>query len=646
MRAFRLVGAELRRFRTPLQRIGLIFITCVPLLYGALYLWSNWDPYGRLNQIPVAVVNQDKPVVVNGATVDAGRLFTDDLAADRIFDWHFVRAGEADSGVQDGTYYFSISVPSDFSAKLASGATNTPQRASMAITLNDANGYVVGKMAQTVQAELQNKINAAAVSAYFESVFGDLQQLRSGITSATNGAGQLRDGLASANTGAANLSSGLGQLKSGADQLVTGSGQVADGVNAIANVVVPVADQVAGQIPNLTQGAAGAASTAAAVAGTAAELLGAVSANADSIQARLTAWGDSDPLIKSDPRYQAVLAAANTATGYAGQIDTDAQQAESGTATVAAAARTLAADAPQLQSQVRSAATKLQQLATGATQVSTGMQTLDAGIGNAADGASTLSSGITSLRNGSVPLASGLSAVQAKIPVLSTNQQKDNAATLASPVDITTGNLHPAGAYGRGLTPFFYAIALWVFGLSGYLLLKAMPGRALASRAGSLLALLAGWLPALVVGLVGALLLFVVLDAGLGLSPQDLWATLGLLALSVAAFTAISHLLRALLGGAASAVMLILLILQLTTCGGTYPVQTLPLPFRALHPALPMSYLVDGLRVTISGGSGAHLAIDTAVLGAFLIGALLLDLLVVSRKRNWSITTLKPDLSL
>ena len=646
MRVFRLVGTEIRRFRTPLQRIGLIFITCVPLLYGALYLWSNWDPYGRLNQIPVAVVNADQPVVVNGTTVDAGKLFTDDLASDKIFDWHFVNAEQANSGVQDGSYYFSISVPADFSAKLASGATNTPQRASMAITLNDANGYVVGKMAQSVQSELQNKISAAAVSAYFESVFGDLQQLRSGISDAAGGANQLRDGLGSANTGALNLSAGMGQLKTGADKLVTGSGQVADGVNTIANTVVPVANQVANELPSFTQGAAGAASTAAAVASTAAQVTGAVSTNADSVQAQLTAWGESDALIKSDPHYQAVLAAANTAAGYASQVNTDAQQAKTGTATVAAAAQTLAADAPQLQSQVRTAAGKLQQLATGATQVSTGMQTLDSGIGNAANGASTLSGGITSLYNGSVSLANGLSTVETKIPVLSSSQQKDNAATLASPVDITTANLHPAGTYGRGLTPFFYAIALWVFGLSGYLLLKAMPGRALASRAGSVMALLAGWLPALVVGLVAALLLFVVLDAGLGLSPLNFWGTLGLLALAVATFTAISHLLRALLGGAASAAMLILLILQLTTCGGTYPVQTLPLPFKVLHPVLPMSYLVDGLRVTISGGDGAHLALDAVVLGAFLIGALLLDLLVVSRKRNWSITTLKPDLTL
>ena len=48
------------------------FLAIVPLMYGALYLWSNWDPYGRLDQVPVAVVNEDVPVQFEGETVNAG----------------------------------------------------------------------------------------------------------------------------------------------------------------------------------------------------------------------------------------------------------------------------------------------------------------------------------------------------------------------------------------------------------------------------------------------------------------------------------------------------------------------------------------------------------------------------------------------
>jgi putative membrane protein len=90
----------------------------------------------------------------------------------------------------------------------------------------------------------------------------------------------------------------------------------------------------------------------------------------------------------------------------------------------------------------------------------------------------------------------------------------------------------------------------------------------------------------------------------------------------------------------------VLLLLQLTTCAGTYPYETLPGFFRVLHPLLPMTYFVDGLRVTITGGNGAHLLRDALVLGGFLVVALALTTLVVRGKREWTVEKLKPALSI
>ncbi len=74
---FRLALAELRRFRGRLPLAGLLFLLIVPTLYGSLYLWSNWDPYGKADQLPVAVVNEDRPVTVDGRRVDAGAEFVE-----------------------------------------------------------------------------------------------------------------------------------------------------------------------------------------------------------------------------------------------------------------------------------------------------------------------------------------------------------------------------------------------------------------------------------------------------------------------------------------------------------------------------------------------------------------------------------------
>jgi putative membrane protein len=646
MRAFRLAALEIRRFRTPLQRLALVFIVLVPLLYGGLYLWSNWDPYGKLSQIPVAVVNDDRPVTVDNQRVAAGELFVDELKKDPIFQWHFVSSAEAARGLNDTDYYFSISVPGDFSAKLASGSSRTPQRAGMLITLDDANGYIVGKMAETVQSELQNKISAAAVSAYFQSVFGDLQRLHSGISQATDGANQLSSGSATAASGSAGLVSGINQLKSGADQLAPGAAQVSTGVTKIANLVVPAATQIADAIPAVTSTAAAAATSAADLTSTAAAATAAVSGGADSVQARVTQLGQDHPELQSDPTYQQLVSATNTAAGQVNKVNGAAQQLKTDTATVAGGAQTLATDAPELQQQVRGAASQVQQLATGAQQVASGAASLDSGLGAAQTGAQQLNTGVQKLHSGAVQLASGLKDAQSQIPVLSPDQQKDNAATLASPVDVTTTNLHPANNYGRGLTPFFFAIALCVFGITAFLILRPISARALASRAGNVLVALAGWLPAAAACVLAGLVLFAVVDLALGLRPTHPVLMIGLVVLTAASFTAIAHLLRTALGGVASAVILVLLLLQLTTCGGTYPPETLPLPFRALHTVLPMTYVVDGLRVAVTGGDGAHLARDAIILAGYLLVALVATVFVVRGRREWTISRLKPDLSL
>jgi putative membrane protein len=641
-----LAWLEIKRFRTPLQRLALAFVVLVPLLYGGLYLWSNWDPYGRLDAIPVAVVNSDQPVTVNGQRVDAGGLFVDELKRDRIFDWHFVDRAEADRGVADTDYYFEISVPADFSRKLASGADNDPQRARMLITLDDAGGYIVGKMAQTVQAELENKISAAAVSAYFQSVFDNLEQLRDGIGKAATGAGELRDGAASAEKGSADLASGIGELKAGADELAPGARQVSDGVSAIADVVVPAANSIADRLPELTSSAASAADAADTLATDASQAADTVAGGTNSVQDTVTRLGEDHPELANDPAYQQLVRVTGTAADRADRVATAAGTVKDTTGTVDDAARQLDRDTPAIQDKVRGAATKIDQLDTGAARVADGAEALDSGLGTAATGASSLHDGIGRLSAGASSLADGLADAQGRIPVLSDDAKKSNAATLASPVDVATTNLHPATTYGRGLTPFFLAIALMVFGITAFLILRPVSARALASRARDTTVALAGWLPAAACCVLGGLVLLVVLTVFLGLAPVHPWAMAGVVVLAAAAFTAIAHLLRTWLGGVASAVILVLLLLQLTTCAGTYPYETLPAFFRALHPLLPMSYLVDGLRVTITGGNTGHLVADVLVLGGFLLGALALTTLVVHRRREWTVKALKPALAI
>lgn len=228
MRALRLALFELRRFRGSLRRAGLAFLLIVPSLYAGVYLWSSWNPYGHLQKIPVAVVNEDRAVSVQGKSVHAGQDFVAQLKAQRQFDWRFVDAPRAHDGLKSGDYLFTITVPRDFSSRLASVASGTPKRASLNVELNDANNYIVGIIAATAQSELQSQVNAAAQSAYVESTLGSLTQIRRQLKDAADGASALH-------AGAKKLSGGLSTLGSGAEKLDDGAGQVAGGTQELAD---------------------------------------------------------------------------------------------------------------------------------------------------------------------------------------------------------------------------------------------------------------------------------------------------------------------------------------------------------------------------------------------------------------------------
>jgi putative membrane protein len=707
IKTVKLAGFELRRFKGPLPIIALMFLLLVPSLYGALYLWSNWDPYGKLDQVPVAVVNEDVPVTgPDGQPVDAGNRLVAELQDDPIFDWQFVDADTAAAGLADGEYYLTITIPADFSANLVSGATDDPQRAIVIMNRDDVNGYVIGLMTSTVQQRLEAAINRAAISAYFDAVFTNLDTLKQNVTDAANGAtqlatgadsalagatqlsggitqlkdgsGQLVTGLNEAKTGSSQLVTGLGtakdgsgklvtgltQLQQGAGQLVTGAQQVSDGNTKLASTVVPVLDKVTAAIPDLQQANTDAKAKIDAVGTSVATQQAAIQAAVDALpaspekaalQAVVTSAGTTLNGAAADAQ-QAAAAATTAFTQLNQNAAADLTQAGTDLTNLATGSAQVATGAAQLNTGIGDAlggATTLDsgigQLQTGATQLDegigklqTGAGQLDAGLGTAQTGSTDLVAGLTQLDQGANQLASELTAGAAKIPVFAADQRDNAEQVLSSPADVQVNVANPANFYGRGLAPFFFAIAIWVFGISVFLVMRPISVRALAGRASSPRIAIAGWLPVVGMAMLGSLLLLIIAWVGLGLDPVNVAGSFAVVLVAAACFTAIAHLLRTWLGVVGSAITLVLLMVQLTSAGGLYPVETLPAPFRAIHHFIPMTYLIDALRVTFTGGPADHLWRDVAVLTGFTVVAVGVCVWVVHRRRVFRTRDLHP----
>lgn len=610
MSPFKLAAAELRRFRGhPIRSAALVAIVLIPLVYGGLYLWFAWDPYGKLDQMPVAVVNEDTGanVEADGQTtaINGGAQLVDQLEADRIFDWRFVDADQARQGLEDGDYYMVITIPADFSTRLASLSGTDPEQATVEFDLNDANGYVAGIMASTVESELRNQINTAVYVTFATTIFGDLTELNQGLTQAADGADQLSDGIGSAQSGAADLENGLGDLTSGADQVAGGAEQVSDGVDQAVGVAQPV---VQGLAENWTQIQTGAAS--------AADLADRANSDLNAVHDALCGADTTDP--DACAQLQTYIDDANAVNDDIQSGNTAVQNTTTDT--------------------LDQASDDLTALQTGAADVASGAQQVADGASTAQNGAGDLASGLTELQDGADTLATSLSSAAKTVPSTNPADDADNADAYGSPVTVHEDNLNAAGTYGRGLAPFFIAVALWVFGLMGYLVLRTVNSRALAGPLRSVPIAIGGWLPGAFLGILSALVLYLALELGLDLDPKDALDTVAFALLVILTFTAMAHLFKLAFGTAGSLLLVVLLMLQLTSAGGLYPVETTPRFFQALHPLLPMTYVVDALRVTISGGETSRVVTAALVLGAYLVGSLALSSLVVAARRRW-----KPD---
>ncbi|MBR3235656.1 MAG: YhgE/Pip domain-containing protein [Atopobiaceae bacterium] len=254
------------------MKIAMLGIALIPLIYGALYLMAFYDPYGKLDTLPVAVVNEDVPVQAsNGTTVHAGDDLVDELKDSDALDWRFVSsADEAQEGLKKGTYYNTVIIPKDFSEKIASADSDNPQKAHLELVCNDANNYLSSILGASVMRVVTSETNYAIGKNYYVQIFDQIgdtgaqlqeaadgagtladglvdahdgsQKITDGLATAHNGSSTLQEGLTSAHDGSATITSGLVAASSGSRELATGTTNAADGSRQITDGLASAKD--------------------------------------------------------------------------------------------------------------------------------------------------------------------------------------------------------------------------------------------------------------------------------------------------------------------------------------------------------------------------------------------------------------------
>lgn len=286
MTSLRVALTELKRFSGGvLPKLVMIALACIPLLYGGMYLYSNWDPYGNVDRVSGALVMEDEGAATSdGERVDTGASVADELRSSADFDWQ--DAPTRDDAVREvsaGDVDFALVIPSDFSERLLStsrfapGADGTPgevdpQQAGLEVITNDANNYlltsIVTRAGATVRDSVSQQVGeetAGTMLAEFTTIHGQLSDATDGSQQVTDGAvglsdavDRLKDGTSSLASGATQLDDGARALLDGEDQLVDGSRSALDGAQRLddgARTLSDGAATLAGGTSALAQGA-------------------------------------------------------------------------------------------------------------------------------------------------------------------------------------------------------------------------------------------------------------------------------------------------------------------------------------------------------------------------------------------------------
>lgn len=264
--------------KKPTFIIVMLGVSLIPALYNVIFLSSMWDPYGKVSDLPVAVVNQDKAVTASGKTLSIGEDVVSSLKENKNLDFHFVSKEDAQNGLEKGDYYMVVTLPSDLSERAASILTDNPQQMKIDYQTSSGHSFIAGKMSDSAMASLKQTVAKNVTDTYTSAIFKNMGDLKTGLVKASDGAQQLTSGsqqlgsgsqtiadnLRTLNQATSKLSSGAAQFNTGLQtytgsvaQVSSGLGSLSNGINTYANGVSTVAtgaNQLSGRSADLLGG--------------------------------------------------------------------------------------------------------------------------------------------------------------------------------------------------------------------------------------------------------------------------------------------------------------------------------------------------------------------------------------------------------
>lgn len=642
MKGIQLIKQDLMAmWKHPHGRIALIFLIMVPLIYASFFLAGYWNPYGNLDNLPVAVVNQDKGAMMDGDRIEAGDDLIKELKGNKELEFHFISEEKAETGLKDGDYYMVLTIPKDFSKNISTLMDDHPIPAKLISKTNPGGNFVASQISSTAVERINEKISKSITKTYAEGVFSKFSELAEGLKKAGDGADELHQGMNDAKNAMVKLDDGYYQLEQGMNQLTVGSNKLLKGEEALSS---GGADLEKGSLSlsegmdKLTVGLdaliAGEEQVTAGVKQWSSSnetlLQGQTKANeaAKLLQDQMSAYSKSHPEAGEDPEFLKLLTIANGLAEATGQLQTGQTQLAQG-------AQQVTAGQENINSGIDKFSDKLDEAAAGANDLASGTVKFNDGLDEWSEGYASLNNGIIKAAHGTVPLKDGTEKIMDGLSQLSdgtytlsssldaaaietASVKNSNSLTdmFSEPVILEQKNVSNVPNYGSGIAPYFLSLAFFVGGIMASNILPLGRRKELIVNGTHHLVNKLGLV--YTIGFVQAIIVDVIVLSVFKLEVASI--PLFVLSSIIVSFTFMTFILMlvTVFGLVGKFLAVTFLVFQLASCSGTFPMELGNPILSKIGQWMPMAHSLKSLQEVISLGNWHELQNQLFILVIYL----------------------------
>ena len=251
MGVFGLLRSELQRLiGNKALLFTLIGVLLIPIVYVAVLLSAKWGPYDNMDNLPVAVVNNDTGAVSDGNPIHVGNDLVETLEGSPTLGWHFVSKEEAEAGLEKNDYYMVIEIPEDFSQKVTTVLDANPQTPEIRYIKNEGMNFMASQVTNSAIERIKEQLGDKITATFATTVFGKFPEIAEGFVAGADGSKQILDGTISLSEGSTQILTSLTEKAPDIERLATGAKQADTGAATLLSAV----DGGTGDIKRLADG--------------------------------------------------------------------------------------------------------------------------------------------------------------------------------------------------------------------------------------------------------------------------------------------------------------------------------------------------------------------------------------------------------